>query len=67
MSTAGIAIDPWKLDIFERRLKDAGYTWTKVVDTNLIVLKVTTENMDALAEVIKACVAECTLTGKPQP
>lgn len=22
----GIAIDPWKLDIFERHLKEAGYT-----------------------------------------
>jgi hypothetical protein len=67
MSTAGIAIDPWKLDIFERRLKAAGYTWTKVENIpRIIILKVPTENVEALGEVIKACADECDLTGPPQ-
>lgn len=53
---AGIVIDSWKKDIFERRLKEAGYEFQTsagpVVDTTTIV--VTTEGFTALREIVQA-------------
>lgn len=62
---AGIAIDDWKLPIFERHLAQSGYTWT--TNTGALVkgtlfLTVDTPNGEALLEVIKAANAEAART-----
>ncbi len=54
--TAGIAIDDWKLSIFERKLAAAGYAFTTgagVTDDTLL-LKVETDNLKALEVVVRA-------------
>ncbi len=64
---AGIAIDNWKLPIFERHLKQSGYTFTSmpfVEETQ--VLHVQTDNLEALAEVVKAANTEAAMTGAPR-
>jgi hypothetical protein len=63
-ATAGIAIDAWKLSIFERHLTQAGYTFTNVgpLTKDSLVLKVTTDNVVALGEVVKAANTEAALT-----
>ncbi len=50
----GIAIDSWKLTIFARRLKAAGFTYTQHdgVDGTLL-LKVEVATRDALIDVVK--------------
>lgn len=65
---AGIVCDTWKLPIFERRLKAAHYDY-KVIgeftkDTTTIT--VTTDNLMALQEVVKAANTEAARTGKPK-
>lgn len=62
---AGIAIDNWKLPIFERHLKNNGYQFEKTpgLGPSAMVLTVVTENLDALAIVVKAAQDECTKTG----
>ena len=63
---SGIAIDEWKLPIFERHLKQAGYSFENCglfADTTLL-LRVDTPNLVALGEVIKAANAEAALTGE---
>lgn len=63
----GIAIDPWKLPIFERHLKQSGYQFEKAkAGDDMLVLKVETENVPALAIVIKAANSEAALTGAPK-
>lgn len=65
MSTAGIAIDNWKLPIFERHLSQSGYTFEKcpfTVDTMLLTVKTT--NIEALAHVIKKANTEAAKTGE---
>lgn len=54
--TAGIAIDDWKLPIFERHLRQAGYPFTNAgkLTAGTLVLKVETINLEALAVVVKA-------------
>lgn len=68
MSKVGIAIDPWKLAIFERHLRQSGYAFENVghLTEGVLILKVTTENPIALAEVIKAANTEAAQTGAPQ-
>lgn len=62
----GIAIDPWKLPIFERHLKQSGYLFETVkAHDDMMLLKVETENVPALVIVIKAANSEAARTGKP--
>ena len=65
---AGIAIDRWKKDIFERHLKQAGYTWDTMpgFTPDTMFLKVVTSNPMALQEVVKAAYEECKKTGAPK-
>lgn len=62
----GIAIDDWKLPIFERHLKQAGYAFTNAgkVAAGAIALTVETENPTALAHIVKAANDEARRTGK---
>lgn len=49
----GIAIDSRKRPIFEKRLKNAGYTFTADALTgNTLLLRVDTENAEALRRVV---------------
>ncbi len=64
---AGIAIDEWKLSIFERHLTQAGYSFENcglLVDGALL-LRVRTANLVALGEVVKAANTEAAQTGAP--
>lgn len=65
---AAIAIDDWKLPIFERHLSQAGYTFKNVgnLTADTLVLHVETPNMVALGEVVKAANAEAARTGAPK-
>lgn len=67
MKQAGIAIDGWKLSIFDRHLTQAGYIYEKVpgFTPDAIFLVVCTENVTALAGVVKAANDEAAQTGKP--
>lgn len=56
---AAVAVDTWKMPIFERLLNEYGYAWEKVVAVgDMTMLKVKTTNMAALAEVIEKAQAE---------
>lgn len=61
---AGIAIDAWKLPIFERRLSQSGYVWTNcgAPTESTLLLRVETNNLEALAVVIKAANDEAART-----
>ncbi len=65
MKKAGIAIDSWKLPIFERHLKQGGYTYQEGAgltdDTRM--LYVSTENLEALSVVVGAANIEAAKTG----
>lgn len=65
---AGIILDNWKQSIFERRLKEAGYSWTisQGFTEDGMVITIETPNVIALGEVIKACEEECEMTGEPR-
>lgn len=56
MITAGIVIDDWKLPIFERRLKAAGYEFEQHpgVTSGTLLLKVQAESAAALQPVVEA-------------
>lgn len=58
---AGIVVDDWKLPVFRRRLKKAGYEYQDggplTADTTL--LTVVTDDMSALKKVLEQCQAEC--------
>jgi hypothetical protein len=66
---ARIAIDPWKLPIFERHLTQAGYTFTNAgnISPEALLLRVDTTNLEALGVVLKAANTEAERTGKPRP
>lgn len=53
---AGIAIDDWKLFIFEEHLSKAGYIFTKHegVTKDTLLLKVDTNDLKALGTVVRA-------------
>jgi len=65
---AGIAIDDWKLPIFERHLSQAGYAFTNAgpLTTGCLILTVETHNFEALAIVVKAANTEAAMTGAPK-
>lgn len=68
MTKAGIAIDDWKLPIFERHLSQAGYAFDNAgrIMAGTLLLRVDTENLVALSEVVKAANAEAAQTGARQ-
>lgn len=68
MRKAAIAIDEWKLPIFERHLKQAGYAFENAghLTAETLVLKVNTTNLAALGEVVKAANNEAARTGAPR-
>lgn len=62
--TAGVVLDAWKIAIFKRHLKDAGYGWVETVgpvsDTLLLQIPYETlQEMGALQTVLEAANAEC--------
>lgn len=61
MKTAGIAIDNWKLPIFRRRLKGAGFEFTEHpgLTRDAMILKVKTERVAPLQKVVEAAQLEC--------
>lgn len=65
---AAIAIDAWKLPIFERHLSGSGYAFEKVNGPmpGTLLLKVETANVEALGGVVRAANAEAARTGAPQ-
>lgn len=68
MAKAGIAIDEWKLPIFERRLQQAGYSFKNagLLTTGTLILQVETTNLEALYVVVKAANDEAAQTGAPK-
>lgn len=71
MAKAGIAIDNWKLPIFERHLTRAGYTykWTPGLtkDTGIITVELNRATEAAsLHPIVKAANDEAARTGAPK-
>lgn len=60
MLKAGIYIDAWKLPIFERRLKKAGYTWdtNPGLSPNTLSMMVMTNSIKELEAVVRAANTE---------
>lgn len=65
---AGIAIDTWKLDIFTKRLTDAGYTFEQGpgLVSNTLMLYVITDDVPKLGVVVKEANEEARRQGKPK-
>jgi hypothetical protein len=65
---AGIYIDDYKLPVFERRLAESGYAWDKSpgITRDTLLLRVTTDNPQALAHVISEANAEASAIGVRQ-
>lgn len=61
MKTAAIAIDEWKLAIFEKHLAAAGYEHTQHpgLTAGTLFLKVATHNLAKLQSVIEKAQTEC--------
>lgn len=59
-------MDSWKLPIFERHLKQHGYSFerSELSADGLIILGVVTDNIEALAEVVSAANYEAAMTGE---
>jgi hypothetical protein len=63
----GIAIDDWKALIFERHLKQSGYTYKQcALAEGAQLLLVTTDNAEALGKVVYAANTECRMRGNKQ-
>jgi len=65
MKKIGIAIDPWKLDIFERNLKEGGFTEYMVTPgetMTAITIRAPRSDMVSLGEIVKAANDECART-----
>lgn len=62
----GIAIDDWKLPIFERWLNQYGYEFINSgnLSPGVLLLKVTTTNVVALRKVVDQATAEAARTGR---
>ena len=51
---AGVAIDNWKLPIFEKLLKDNGYTFdTKKLTEDTLLLTVENDSLNRLSSVLR--------------
>ena len=64
----GIAVDAWKLEIFERHLRAAGYAFENCgrMFDGCTLLRVETTNAVALSGIIGAANAEARRTGAPR-
>lgn len=69
LKTAGIAIDSWKLSIFERHLKEGGYEFINagklLKGTLLLKVSVAEGGQQALAQVVLAANTEAARTNRP--
>ena len=67
MPVANIALDSWKLDIFQRHLTQAGYKCpeAKPLIAGTLLLTIQTDNLEALQQVVQAANQEAALTGAP--
>lgn len=65
MKTAAFVIDDWKLPIFKRHLDQAGYAFENAgaFTAGTTILKVETDNLEALATVARAAAKEAAQTG----
>ena len=65
---AGIVIDRWKLPIFTRRLRDAGFSYEEVgpLTADSLTLIIMTDKPQALAQVVLAANTESAKTGAPK-
>jgi hypothetical protein len=65
--TAGIAIDPWKLPIFERHLKRAGFAYKQGpgLTSEMLMLYVITNEARDLFTVVKQANIEAASKGQP--
>lgn len=61
MSKAAVVIDSWKLEIFEKHLKEAGYTYKILsgLSQNSLTLQVDYEWVAKLQPIIEAAQEEC--------
>jgi hypothetical protein len=61
---AGIVIDKWKLPIFSRRLKEAGFAYEEVgsLTSDSLTLVVVTDNAQALGQAVLAANKEAAQT-----
>ena len=61
MKTIGLAIDKWKLKIFDRHLAGAGYAYEHSPGpvSDVILMTVKTESVAALQRVVEAAQKEC--------
>lgn len=68
MAKAAIAIDDWKLPIFERHFSQAGYAYEKGSGptSGTLLLTVKTKNVEALGIVVMAANTEAARTGSPR-
>lgn len=66
--TAAIAIDEWKLPIFDRHLSMAGFEFENAgaLTAGTLTLKVTTTNLEALGRAVKAANAEAAMSDATQ-
>lgn len=57
---AGIAVDDWKLPVFRKRLKAAGFTYTDggPLTGNTTLLTVETDDLAKLRDVLEQCQSE---------
>lgn len=64
----GIAIDRWKLPIFERHLSQYDYTYFvgEGLTSNTLLLRVETENVEALETVVRSANTEAAKTEAPK-
>ncbi len=65
---AAIVVDDYKLPVFRRRLSESGYQFEEMagVTADTKTLTVQTENLSALADVVKAANRESKLVGARQ-
>lgn len=58
---AGIGVDNWKLPVFRKRLKEAGYEYEDAgpLTGDTTLLTVETSDMLALKKVLEKCQTEC--------
>lgn len=66
MIKAGIAIDNWKLPIFERHLTEAGYSFEQCpgATPDMLFLRVDTISVEELGVVVRAANNEAAETNK---
>jgi hypothetical protein len=62
----GIAIEGWKLPVFDKHLTSSGYGYetNPGLSANTLLLIVITNSSEALAQVVRAANDECAAKGK---